>query len=356
MALVAIAELWRETTLLENSTIKDVVQVLNKTALKLVLIVKENNFLVGTISDGDIRRGLLNGLSLASPIEGVIHKNAIVVGPEVSNEQVVQLMVRNRIQQIPIVNQMNCVIGLHLWNELSLTKARANKMVIMAGGKGTRLYPETVDCPKPLLLIAGKPILQHIIERAIASGFSNFILATHYLGQMIEDYFGDGKELGVTIEYLREESPLGTAGALSMLSPAPESPIVVTNGDLITDIRYAELLDFHIQNNAAATMAVRLQEWQNPFGVVQTEGIQISSYDEKPVLRSYINAGVYVLNSEVLTLLSHSKPCDMPDLFHLLKSRGDSTIAYVIHEPWLDVGSPADLETARKLDLKGLNE
>lgn len=354
--LVANDEIWRETMLLENSTIKDAVHVLNNTALKIVLIVTEDNTLVGTISDGDIRRGLLNGLSLESSVGGVIHKDAIVVGSEVSHEQVVQLMVKSKIQQIPIVNDMKCVIGLHLWDELSRVKVRANKMVIMAGGRGTRLYPQTLDCPKPLLLIAGKPILEHIIERAKAVGFSNFVFATHYLGQMIEDYFGDGKEFGIEIEYLREESPLGTAGALSLLRPVPESPIVVTNGDLVTDINYADLLDFHIQNNAVATMAVRLQEWQNPFGVVQTDGINISSYEEKPVLRSYINAGVYVINSEVLASLPYSKPCDMPDLFYQLKSRGEPTIAYVIHEPWLDIGRPADLETARKLDVNGLNK
>jgi len=352
---MANTDLWRKTILPESSSIQDAIQVLNNIALKIVLVVNEDSVLVGTISDGDIRRGLLKGLSLLSPIEGIIHKRALVVYPEVSREQVIQLMIQNRIQQIPIINEMKHLIGLHLWDELSTPIARDNRMVIMVGGKGTRLYPQTLHCPKPLLMISGKPILEHIIERAKKEGFSNFILATHYLGQMIEDHFGNGEHFGVRIEYLREESPLGTAGALSLLNPVPESPVVVTNGDVITDIKYGDLLEFHKKNGAAATMAVRLYEWQNPFGVVQTNGIEISSYEEKPVSRSYINAGIYVIDSAVINLLPRLEPYDMPYVFDLLKARGDSTIAYVIYEPWLDVGHPKDLEAARMSNLNSVN-
>jgi NDP-sugar pyrophosphorylase family protein len=166
-------------------------------------------------------------------------------------------------------------------------------MVIMAGGKGTRLHPLTDNCPKPMLRITGKPILEHIIERAKIEGFSHFVLAINYLGNMIEEYFGNGHALGVNIDYLREEKPLGTAGALSLLNPRPDIAFVVTNGDVLTDIRYGEVLDFHLQHHAKATMAVRIHEWQNPFGVVKTQGIEIIGYEEKPLSRSHINAGVY---------------------------------------------------------------
>jgi NDP-sugar pyrophosphorylase family protein len=219
-------------------------------------------------------------------------------------------------------------------------------MIIMAGGKGTRLMPHTEYSPKPMVAIGGKPMLEHIIERGKSEGFNHFVLAIYHLGQKIEDYFGNGERLGVQIEYLREQSPLGTAGALSLLSPRPESPFVVTNGDVITDIHYGELLDFHERYQASATMAVRVHEWQHPFGVVQTEGVEIIGYVEKPISRSHINAGVYALSPAVLDELNVNMPCDMPTLFNRLQANGKRTIAYPMYEPWLDVGKPDDLAQA----------
>ena len=337
---------WAQAILPFGSSIRDVVNVLNKTSLKIALVVDANDVLVGTISDGDIRRGLLKGLDLTSTIDSIVHGDALVVPPEVSREVVLQLMTANKIQQIPIVDVNNHVIGLHLWDQISAPTARANIMVIMVGGKGTRLHPQTENCPKPLLPVAGKPILEHIIDRAKVEGFSHFILAVHYLGHMIEEYFGNGDAFGVKIEYLREVSPLGTAGALSLLDPLPESSFVVTNGDVLTDIHYGELLDFHIQHGATATMAVRVHEWQNPFGVVETQGVEIIGYEEKPLLRTHINAGVYVLEPSAISFLVKSVPCDMPTLFASIKVREMRTVAYPIHERWLDVGRPDDLMTA----------
>jgi dTDP-glucose pyrophosphorylase len=339
-------EIWREAILPVNATIQQAISNLDLVAIKIVLAVNAAGELEGTISDGDIRRGLLKGLNLNSTIESVIHRNAFVVPPEMGRDMVMQLMVANKIQQIPIVNEFRQVIGLHLWDEITTPPVRSNLMVIMAGGMGTRLRPHTENCPKPLLSVAGKPMLEHIIERAKLEGFSHFVLAIHYLGHMIEDYFSNGQRLGVEIEYLREQSPLGTAGALSLLNPRPEVPFVVTNGDVITDIRYGELLDFHIRHNAAATMAVRVHEWQHPFGVVQTNGVEIVGFEEKPVARSHINAGVYALNPDALSLLGADTHCDMPTLFERLQTRAKRTVAYPMHEPWLDVGRPDDLKRA----------
>lgn len=339
-------EIWRQAILPVNATIQQAISNLDQVAIKIVLVVDELGALEGTICDGDIRRGLLKGLNLSSSIEGVIHRNAFVVPPEMKREMVMQLMVANKIQQIPIVNDLRQVMGLHLWEEITTPPVRSNLMVIMAGGMGTRLRPHTENCPKPLLSVAGKPMLEHIIERAKLEGFSHFVLAIHYLGHMIEDYFSNGQRLGVEIEYLREQSPLGTAGALSLLNPRPEVPFVVTNGDVITDIRYGELLDFHIRHNAAATMAVRVHEWQHPFGVVQTNGVEIVGFEEKPVARSHINAGVYALNPDALSLLGADTHCDMPTLFERLQTRAKRTVAYPMHEPWLDVGRPDDLKRA----------
>jgi dTDP-glucose pyrophosphorylase len=350
--MVNSKQIWSQVILPVGSSIRQAVQVLNETSLKIVLVVDANEVLVGTISDGDIRRGLLKGLDLTSTIDSIVHGDALVVPSELSRDVVLQLMTANKIQQIPIVNERMQVIGLHLWEQVNAPLARANIMVIMAGGKGTRLHPQTENCPKPLLPVGGKPVLEHIIDRAKIEGFSHFILAVHHLGHMIEEYFGNGDAFGVKIEYIREESPLGTAGALSLLDPLPHSAFVVTNGDVLTDIHYGELLDFHIQHNATATMAVRVHEWQNPFGVVQTQGIEITGYEEKPLSRTYINAGVYVLQPSVVGILTKSVPYDMPSLFGLIQENEMRTIAYPIHEPWVDIGRPNDFLRA---DLGFLN-
>jgi dTDP-glucose pyrophosphorylase len=344
----SIDQLWRQAILPINATIGEVIHNLNKIAIKIVMIENEDGLLEGTISDGDIRRALLKGLDLSSPITSVIHRNALVVPPELDRELVKQLMVVNKIQQIPIIDATHHIVGLHLWDEIAAPVQRSNLMVIMAGGRGTRLHPHTENCPKPLLPIAGKPMLEHIINRAKLDGFTKFILAIHYLGEMIEAYFGDGTKLGIQIEYLKEESPLGTAGALGLLNPIPDAPFVVTNGDVITDISYGELLDFHLKHEAVATMAVRMHEWQHPFGVVQIQGVDIVGFEEKPISRSHINAGVYALGPSALNVLVNNAHCDMPTLFERLQANECRTIAYPMHEPWLDVGRPDDLLTANK--------
>jgi dTDP-glucose pyrophosphorylase/CBS domain-containing protein len=334
---------WRKALLALDSTIQDAIRNLDQSALRIILVLDGEGCLYGTISDGDIRRGLLRGLDLKSSIENIIYRTPLVVTPEIGRETVRQLMVANKVQQIPVVNDSKNVLGLHLWDEITTSPALPNLMVIMAGGVGKRLLPHTENCPKPLLPVAGKPMLEHIIERAKLQGFSRFKLAIHYLGHMIEEYFGDGSMFGVEISYLREDQPLGTAGALGLLEPAPNAPFLVTNGDVLTDIHYGELLDFHVRHDASATMAVRVHEWQHPFGVVQTEGIDIVGFEEKPIAKTHINAGVYVLSPEAIPLIVRCARCDMPTLFERLQEHGKRTVAYPMHEPWLDVGRPDDL-------------
>jgi dTDP-glucose pyrophosphorylase len=337
---------WQHAVLPLNATIRQAIGNLNKTSIKIVLVATEAGVLEGTLSDGDIRRGILKGLDLNSSITSIIRRNAFVVPQEMKRELVMQLMLANKIQQIPIVDDQHHIVGLHLWDEITTPPIRSNMMVIMAGGMGTRLLPYTETCPKPLLSVAGKPMLEHIIERAKLEGFNHFVLAIHYLGQMIEEHFGDGRSLGVQIDYSREKSPMGTAGALSLLDPIPQAPFIVTNGDVITDIRYGELLDFHIRQGAAATMAVRIHEWQHPFGVVQTKGVEIVGFEEKPIARSHINAGVYALDPGALTVLTSDEQCDMPTLFERIQNKNQRCVAYPMHEPWLDVGRPDDLLAA----------
>jgi len=339
---------WRDALLPVNATLQDAIRNLDESALQIALVVSDDGILVGTLTDGDIRRGLLRGLDLASPIDSILFREPLVVPPQLERHIVLELMRANKLRQLPVVDADRRVVFLHVWDELMVPKRRPNLMVIMAGGLGQRLRPYTENCPKPLLPVAGKPMLQHIIERAREEGFQRFVIAVHYLGHMIEEHFGDGSSLQVEIEYLREEKPLGTAGAMALLAPRPDEPFVVSNGDVLTDIRYGELLDFHCRNSAVATMAVRMHEWQHPFGVVHTSGVDIVGFEEKPVARNRVNAGIYALAPAALDVIDDDQPCDMPTLFDRVRARALRTIVYPMHEPWLDVGRESDYKSAQE--------
>jgi dTDP-glucose pyrophosphorylase len=340
---------WRKAILPLDATLYDAAQNLTDTALKICVIIDGDNKLLGIVTDGDIRRGLLRGLTLSSPIKEIIKHNPLVVPTGLSRDMIRQIMVMNEVAVLPEVDDDNAVQAFHTWDEFEEAPLVDGLMVIMAGGKGTRLRPYTEDCPKPMLPIRGKPMLLHIIERAKSEGFRQFILAINYLGHIIEDYFGDGKRFDVKIDYIREDFPLGTAGALSLFQSLPDKPFIVTNGDVITDIRYMDLLDFHTRNKADATMAVRLYEWQHPFGVVQLNGLDIVGFEEKPIAHSHINAGIYALSPKTLSHLFPNQPCNMPTLFERLKQNKLQILAYPMHEPWLDVGRLDDLSAANQL-------
>lgn len=343
------AQDWSTTLVPLGSTIQEAIFSLETSSMQIVLAVSEGNRLVGTLTDGDIRRAFLKGLNLQSIIDNIIQLNPLAVPPEISRDLVLRMMQINKIHQLPIVDQEGRVIGLHVWDNIIAPKAIENMMLIMAGGKGTRLHPHTESCPKPMLEVGGKPMLEHIIEKAREDGFRNFVISLHYLGHIIEEHFGDGSKYDVHIDYLREDEPLGTAGCLSLLPKPPELPFIVTNGDVLTDIHYNEFLNFHNRYEASATMAVRQHEIQNQFGVVRTRGVEIEGFEEKPVYRSHVNAGIYVLDPCVLKHLKHKQHCDMPTLFERIKQNAGRTIVYPMHEPWLDVGRPEDLVYARKL-------
>ncbi|MFV0624703.1 nucleotidyltransferase family protein [Sphingomonas sp. ac-8] len=338
---------WRDALLGETASVRDAIGSLNESGLQIVLVVDTNEALTGTITDGDVRRGILRGVGMDDPVSEILHREPMVLPPDMDRQTALQVMRSNGLHQLPVVDEQRRVIGLHLWNMLDTPPARPNTMVIMAGGRGTRLYPHTENCPKPMLPVGGKPMIEHIVERARAEGFERFVFAIHYLGHMLEEHFGDGSRFGVEIDYLREERPLGTGGALGLMKHRPEGPFVVTNGDVLSDVRYGEILDFHVRHNATATMAVRPHEWQHPFGVVHTEGVDITGFEEKPMVRSRINAGIYALDPSVLDHIAHGEHCDMPTLFERVQASSRRTIVYPMHEPWLDVGRPADLELAR---------
>jgi dTDP-glucose pyrophosphorylase/CBS domain-containing protein len=337
---------WHSALVQREATVQAAIESMNASAMQIALVVDGAQTLIGTVTDGDIRRGLIAGGSLTCPVESVVNRDALVVPPSLDRELVLHLMRANHIHQLPIVDVDRRVVGLHLLDDLVKPERRANAMVVMAGGQGTRLRPHTENCPKPLLKVNGKPMLEHIIERAKADGLSRFVISIHYLGHMIEEYFGDGSRWEVEIQYLREQKPLGTAGAIGLMVDRPTEALIVSNGDIITNIGYREILAFHAVHRAAATMAVRPHEWQQPYGVVNTNGVDIVGFEEKPIVRSQVNAGIYVLSPEVFGFLNPDERCDMPTLFQRLQASGMRTIVYPMHEPWMDVAKPRDLAQA----------
>jgi dTDP-glucose pyrophosphorylase len=340
---------WEKAKLNFNSTIEDAIKSLVTSSLRIVLIVDTSNNFLGTVTDGDIRRGILKGFGLNSPISHVMNSDALVVNEEISEEAVLQLMNANKILQIPIVNSQKNICGLYSWDEINLITSRPNLMIIMAGGKGTRLMPYTKDLPKPMVAINKKPMLQHLIEKACREGFKNFLLIIHHLGHVIQDYFGNGNKFGINIEYLIEDEPMGTVGGLGMIEKIITEPFVVTNADVISDVNYGYMIDFHKRNLADATMAVRSFEWQNPYGVVDLKGIDILNFNEKPIIKNHINAGIYVLSPLTLAQLKKGMKLDMPDFLMHLKNENYKVIAYPIHESWMDLGRPVDLSLANNI-------
>ena len=335
---------WKSTLINHRASIKDAIECLNNTGMQIVLIEKDGK-LFGTISDGDIRRGLLKGVNLNDGIMSITDGEPISVMSNVSRIEAIKIMELNKIKHLPIVNKDNKLVGLHLIDGSSCEAKAKNAIVIMAGGLGKRMMPYTENIPKPMLEVHGKPILRHILDKAKSEGFHEFFISINYLGDVIKDYFGSGEELGIKISYLTEDKPLGTAGALSLL-PMQKKPIIVTNGDVLSDIVLKDILNFHKHNLADATMAIRPHEWQNPFGVVEIDDISITDFIEKPIIRSFVNAGVYVINPQSLALLLKNKYIDMPNFFQYLKEKNQKVIAYPIHEHWSDIGRPEDLTLA----------
>lgn len=348
-------ESWRSTVISSDSSVREGLACLNKCGLGVLVFLSEDDCLLGIATDGDIRRGLLKGLEMHSPLASVLVRPSIVATREMESSTVLSLLDLNKIRQAPVVDASGKVIGLYVVDRLyhdTIAAEDSSIFVIMAGGMGTRLRPYTELCPKPMLEVAGEPMLKIILERAKCQGFRRFAISVNYKGEMIKEFFGDGSQFGVDIIYLEEDSPLGTAGALSLFDSEIAKNFVVTNGDVLTQVDYREMLNFADLHAAAGLMAVREHQIQNPFGVVNTSGFELTGFDEKPVYRSMINAGIYVLNKDAVDLLEPSSHCDMPTLFSRVKASGMRTWVYPIHENWLDVGRPEDLQLARATEMK----
>jgi dTDP-glucose pyrophosphorylase/predicted transcriptional regulator len=329
-----------------NATIAESVEQLNTRSTQILLVVDSEKRLLGTVTDGDIRRAMLRKVEQSSTLSEIMQKAPLTARSDWSPQRAQSFMRARRIHQIPTVDDNGYVTGVFTEESFISQEQLPNVAVLMVGGLGKRLGALTENCPKPMLKIGGRPILETTIETLRDAGIRRFVLAVNYLSEQIETHFGDGANQGVSISYFHETQPLGTAGALRHIETLNESPLLVMNGDILTRVNYGHLLRYHHEGEACATMCVREFNQQIPFGVVELDGHKITGIREKPSSSFFVNSGIYVLNPESLHYLPASGPFDMPNLFDLLREQQKTTLAYPISEYWADIGQPHDFVQA----------
>lgn len=340
---------WSKTLISESSTIKQALEIINSEALRVAVVVDNNQKLLGMITDGDIRRGLLNDLTLTDKVTKVMNANSITAYQGTSKELLLEVMEQKQILSIPLLDQDGRVVGLETLHSALSKEKYQNPVFIMAGGFGTRLRPLTDNCPKPMLKVGDKPILETVIKSFIKAGFSNFYISTHYMPEQIHDHFGDGSDLGVSISYVHEDTPLGTGGAIGLLpeNMSRDLPLIMINGDVLTKVDFQRVLSFHMENDADATMCVREYDYQIPYGVINGEGNKITSMVEKPVQRFFVNAGIYILSPRVIKSVAKNQKVDMPTLLEQHMNERQKVLMFPIHEYWLDIGRMDDFNRAQ---------
>ncbi len=338
---------WHKAVIAPDTSLRDAIARIDATGLQLAIVLDAGGRLAGILSDGDVRRAILRGTNLSAPVSKAMNRQPITADASMPASKILAMMRSRSLHHVPVVGADGRLLNLALLDEYVGVVKRPNSVVLMAGGLGTRLLPLTKDCPKPMLHVGGKPILENIIEAFAEQGFRKFFLAVNYLAAAVEDFFGDGGRHGVEIQYLHENKRLGTAGALSLLPALPEEPLLVMNGDLLTRARFDQILQFHEEHAADATMAVREYDFQVPYGVVKLEGEAILAIEEKPMHRFFVNAGIYALSPATLALIPQHEFFDMPTLFERIAKSGRPTVAYPLREYWLDVGRIEELERAQ---------
>lgn len=337
---------WEAILIGPDTTLRDALATIDRGSCQIVLVVDEQRRLLGTLSDGDARRALLRGLSLADKTSQAMFLTPRRAQAGDSRRALLAMMTEHTIHQLPLVNTDNIVVGLVVLDDLLAPEPRENHVVVMAGGLGSRLRELTQDTPKPMLKVGSRPLLETIVRSYASQGFTRFYFAVNYRGEQIEAHFGDGSAFGVDIRYLREEQRLGTAGALALLPETPTAPFIVTNADLVTKEDYGQMLDQHLASGALGTMGVRDYEMQVPFGVVNEVDGQVTSIEEKPTQRFLVSAGVSVLSPAVLPLVPRNVSFDMPALFEAMIRRGMSLRSHRIAGYWIDIGRLSDFERA----------
>lgn len=336
----------KKIKILESATIKQALKTLSAGALQILVVLDKKKKFVGTLTDGDIRRGFLKGLSINSSINSIVFRNPIVAKKNTTKEMLLSIAFKKKKYQIPIVDDNRRVIGIYILDELLKNNVMSNEVVIMAGGKGTRLRPFTKDIPKPMLKVGNKPIIQTIVERFKDSGYQNFIICVNYKSKVIKDYFGNGSKFGVNIQYVHEKVKMGTAGALSLIKKKPKKPFFVINGDLLTNLNFKKMLDFHNEHSAKATMCIKEYNINLSYGEVKVASENIVSINEKPKHKFFINAGAYILDPKCIKLIP-KKFYDMPSVFKKMIKKKYKIVSFPLGEYWLDVGRPDDYDKAK---------
>ena len=330
-----------------NENIESAIETIHKAGLRIGLVVDQKEKLLGTVTDGDIRRALLSHKDMSLSVVEIMNSNPITTSLDYDRLQLIKLMKSKDILHMPLVDSHGVILGLRSMNDLVQTPITKNPVMIMAGGFGKRLLPLTNDTPKPMLKVGSKPILESIINRFKGFGFFDFYISLHYKGEIIKDYFGDGKDLGVSIKYLLEEEPLGTAGALTLLpDDLSDLPIILMNGDLMTEVNFLSLLESHNESKSEATICVAEYDFQVPYGVLEVNNTKVKNIIEKPIHRFFVNAGIYVINKSLFKNLESGKYCDMPDLLSSRIGDIEGINTFPLFEEWLDIGRISDFKKA----------
>ena len=341
-------EKWRKNIIASNGKLVEAIKKIDDSGIQLVLVANSEGYLEGILTDGDVRRAILKGKFLDIPVEEVMNRNPRTVLENASREEILAIMRRYTMHHLPMLDSSGKILKLFTLDELIGAVEIPNWVVLMAGGLGKRLRPLTDEIPKPLLSVAGKPILESILQSFSEQGFRKFFISVNYKAEMIQNHFGNGEKFGIEIAYLHEDKSLGTAGALSNLPGKPDLPLIVMNGDLLTRTNFDAILKFHTEHKSVGTMAVREYDFQVPYGVVNVEDYKIKKIEEKPIQKFFVNAGIYVLSPEVLNYIPKDTYFDMPTLFENLITSKQDISAYPLREYWLDVGRLEEFEKAQR--------
>lgn len=330
-----------------GATLLEALQVLDQGGESIAFVAGADGRVVGTLTDGDIRRTLLGGASLDDRcLLQTMRRDFAFVTPTTGRAEVLDIMRARDIGQLPVLDEDGSLCGMHTIGQMLSRTERPNAAVILAGGRGVRLYPLTETLPKPMVMVAGRPILERLVLHLMSHGIRQIYLSVNYLAHIIEDHFGDGSRFGCRIEYLREERPLGTGGPLSLLDSAPECPMIVLNGDLVTQCDIGRMIDFHSNGGFIATFGLRPYKVEIPFGVAKVEGNQLLELEEKPTHRMLINAGMYVLSPEAVRMVPRDREFPITELFGYCLEAGQPVGAHLVEDDWLDVGRPEELKRA----------
>lgn len=335
-----------------TSSVREAIAHIDRNGKGIALVVDERRRLLGTVTDGDIRRAMLAGFDLADPVQALRERSAIVPNPhpvtalaDTEPAALLRLMQERQVRQIPLLDKHGRVVGLVTSDDLLPAKESPLRAVVMAGGYGKRLRPLTNDLPKALLPMGERPLLELILHQLRQVGIRDVSLTTCYKAELIEQHFGDGREFGVEIRYIKEEEPLGTAGALSLLEPS-DQPVLVINGDILTRVNFLSMWDFHREHEAEMTVAVRQQEFSVPYGVIEGNGVMVTGVSEKPMVTHFINAGIYLLEASACRLIPRGQRYDMTDLITRLVSDERRVVSFPIREYWLDIGHVENYQKA----------